>query len=117
LIPLQIRHNHGLPQRGKLPHHVCHARQRVDRLAGVGVAVGREQHGRRDLPEAVQHAAHAEIRRARGPDRAETGRSEHGNDGLGRVGQEAADAVARAYAGAAEGDLAAGDLVAQRAVG
>ena len=41
-----------------------------NRLAVVPVAVDGEQHARLDLSEAVEHALHAEVRRARRPDRA-----------------------------------------------
>ena len=49
----------------------------VDRLAVVEVAVGGEQHLGLDLAEAVEHALHAEIGRARRPDRAEARRRQH----------------------------------------
>ena len=67
-------------------------------LAAVAVAVGGEQHLGLDLAEAVEHAAHAEVGRARGPDRAERRRGEHRDDRLGAVRQDAGDAIAGAHA-------------------
>ena len=64
------------------------------RLAGVVVAVDRDQHLGLDLAEAVDDALHAEIGRAGGPHRAEAGGGEHGDDRLGHVGELRGDAVA-----------------------
>jgi hypothetical protein len=41
--------------------HGLHCRQAIDHLAGVTITVRGEQHLRRDLPEAVDHAACAEV--------------------------------------------------------
>ena len=83
------------------------------RLAAVPVAVGGEQDLGLDLAEAVEHAAHAEVGRARGPDRAERGRREHRDDGLGAVRQDARDPIARAHADAAQPRGERADLRAQ----
>ncbi len=66
-----------------------------NRLAVVPVAIDGEEHARLDLPEAVEHAAHAEIGRARRPHRAEAGAAQHRDDGLGHVGNVGGDTVAR----------------------
>jgi hypothetical protein len=62
------------------------------------IAIGREQHARLDLAEAIDHGACAKVRRARRPDRAQAGGREHGDDGLGNVWQEAGHAIAGFYA-------------------
>ena len=63
-------------------------------LAVVVVAVDREQHARLDLAEAVDHALHAEVRRARGEDRAARRRAQHRDDRLRHVRHVGRDAVA-----------------------
>ena len=80
----------------QLRGHFRHGGEGVERLAGVEIAVGGEEHLGRDLPEAVEHAVHAEVRRAGGPGRAEAGGRQHGDGGLRQVGQEARDPVALA---------------------
>jgi len=57
-----------------------------------------EQHLGRHLAEAIQHALHAEVRRARGEHRAEAGRGEHDDDRFGHVGQQRRHAIARHHA-------------------
>ena len=73
----------------RLAHQfVLQVRDLVDdrkRLAVVPVAVHREEHARLDLPEAIEHTLHAEIRRARRPDRALARRPQHRDDRLGHV--------------------------------
>jgi hypothetical protein len=66
-----------------------------------------------DLAEAVEHAAHAEVGRARGPDGAERGRRQHRDDGLGAVGQDARDPIARAHADPSQPRGERADLRAQ----
>ena len=85
----------------------------LDALAGVAVAVGGEEQLRRDLAEAVEHAAHPEIRRGRGPDRPERDGGEHGGHRLGHVRQEPRHPVARADPGGGERLLQPRDLGAQ----
>ena len=85
----------------------------VDALAVVTVAVGRDQHARGDLAEAVDDAVHAEVRRARGPDGAEARRRQHRNDRLRAVRQESGDPVTRHHAGGRETGRHAGDGSAQ----
>ena len=55
--------------------------------AVVAVAVDRHQHLGLDLGEAVDHAGDAELRGAARPDGADAGRGQHGDHGLGHVGQ------------------------------
>ena len=90
----KVWHHHDALDGGNSLAHGAHPLQQVDRLAGVPVAIHGYQHPRRDLPEPVHHALHAEIGRARGPDGAKRCGAQHGNDGLGKIGQVAGDAVA-----------------------
>ena len=53
---------------GSLRDDLRHLVEDRDRLAVVPVAVDGEEHARLDLAEAVEHALHAEVRRARRPD-------------------------------------------------
>ena len=53
---------------GQLRQAFADAGQRIEALAAIAIAVGGEQQLGRDLAEAVEHALHAEIRRAGGPD-------------------------------------------------
>ena len=69
-----VRHDDGMaqarqsgPDRGQLVD-ACH------RVPPVPVALHGQQHGRLDLGEAVEHRLHAELGRARRPDRAEAAR-------------------------------------------
>ena len=71
---------------------------RVDRLAGVAVAVDRHQHLGLDLPEAVEHALDPEVGRAGRPDGAQARGRQHGDDGLRHVRQVAGHPVADPYA-------------------
>ena len=71
-----------------------HLRATLERLAAVPVAVDAEHQLRRELRESVEDAARAEIRAAARPDRADAGRREHRDDGIGRVRQTADDPVA-----------------------
>ena len=83
------------------------------RLAVVEVAVGREQHLRANLAEAIEHGVDAEVRRARRPHGADAGRRQHRDDGLGTVRDECRDAVAVADAERAQARGDARDLRAQ----
>ncbi len=65
----------------------------MEGLAAVHVAVGREQHLRLNLPEAIQHAVYTEVRRAGSPDGPEARRGKHGDERFGEVGKEAGDPI------------------------
>ena len=69
------------------PRICCISGAAVERLAAVLVAVDAEQHLRRELREAVEHAARAEIRAAARPDGADAGGREHRDHGFGHVRQ------------------------------
>ena len=56
------------------------SRQRVVRLSAVEIAVGRDEHSGLDLPEAIDHALHAEVGRAGRPDRANRRGAERRDD-------------------------------------
>ena len=91
--------NHHHPLHGwQLLEHAADRRERVDGLAVVEIAVGGEEHARRHLAEAVEHAVDAEVGRARRPRRAEARRREHRHDRLRQVRHEAGDPVTRADA-------------------
>ena len=78
-------------------------RQGVVGFAAVGVAVGDKEQPGTDLPETVDAAAHAEVRRGGGHDRADGSRRKRDGDGLGDVGKQEGDPVARFQAGRAHG--------------
>ena len=65
----------------------------VEPLAAVAVAVAGDQHLGLNLPEAIQRALDAEIRRAGGPNRADAGRGEHRHHRLRHVRQPPSDAI------------------------
>src|SRR5688572_27912960 len=82
--------------------HLARLLLRVELLAAVDVAIGAEKDFGLDLPEAVEHALHAEVGRAARPDRAEArGREERGGR-FGYVRQVARDPVALFHAGVGE---------------
>ena len=93
---LRVGHHDHVLDSGKLGQDLAYLRPAVEDLAAVEVAVGGDQHLGRDLAEAVEHAARAEIRRARGPDRAEARRCQRRDDGLRHVRQVARDPVSLA---------------------
>ncbi len=68
------------------------------RLAVVPVAVDGDEHARLDLAEAIEHALHAEVRRAGRPDRAKARRAQHRLHRLGHVGNVGGHPVARGHA-------------------
>ena len=63
-------------------------------LARIAIAVAGDQHFGFCLPETIQHAAHAEVRRAGREHRANARRRQHGNQRLGAIGHEGCHAVA-----------------------
>ena len=74
----EIRNDDDALDGGQLRRRSSATLSRIgQRLAVVPVAVDGEEHARLDLAEAVEHALHAEIRRARRPDGAEARRAEH----------------------------------------
>jgi hypothetical protein len=110
---VQIGDDDRAPQVRQGRDQLTDAEERLARLAGVGIAVRRNEHRGCDLAETVEHALDAEVGRARGPGGAEAGGSEHGDDGLGDVRQETGHAVALLHAGGTECGRATGDGVAQ----
>ena len=92
-------------------------REAIEFLAAVTVRIGGEQHFRRDLAEAVDHALRAEIRRARRPHRAERRRRQHRDDGFGNVRQESRDAITDAHARFAQRMRELADFLVQFGVG
>src|SRR5690348_5131516 len=59
-----IAYDNNLTHAGKLLKHLCYGAERVECLAAIEITIGSNQHRRRDLAEAIQHAADAEVRRA-----------------------------------------------------
>ena len=90
---LTVRSTDRVPDGRHLCEQLAHTGQKIDRLAAVNVTVRGEQHHRLDLAEAIEHPLHAEIRRARGPDRADAGGREHGDHGGRHVRQVAGDTI------------------------
>jgi hypothetical protein len=85
--PLQAR---------QLRREGAYARERINDLAVVVVAVRTEQHLRLDLAETVEHPLYPEIGGAGRPDRPQGRARQHGHDGLGHVRHETGDPVALA---------------------
>ncbi len=90
---LRVRHHDHFLDRRQRGDDLGEARHDVDRLAVVEIAVGAEEYAWLDLAEAVEHALHAEIRRARRPDRADARRRKHRDYGARDVGHVGRDAV------------------------
>jgi len=112
-----VGHHDELLDARNLLEHAAHLRQAVEALAAVAVRIGREQHFRLDLAEAVDHAVDTEIRRAGRPRGAERRRGEHSDHGFRHVRHEAGDAVAVADAGLPERVREAADFGMQLGVG
>jgi hypothetical protein len=110
---VEVGHRHRGGQPGQPVPDGGHLLAPVDRLGAVAVAVDRQQHLRVDLAEAVEDAAGAELRRARGPYRPEAGGGQKGHQRLGDVGQVGHDPVAPPDAEAGQAGPAPGDLTAQ----
>ena len=98
----EIVDDDDVPRRRKLVDDRLQLVQKPDRLAVVPIAVDRHEHLGLDLPEAVEHAALAEVGRAGRPDRADRGRRQHQRDRVRTVRQHGGDAVADADAGRAQ---------------
>ena len=112
-LPLGVGDHHHTLDRGELREHLRHRRERIELLARVEIAVGGEEHARCDLPEAVEHAAHAEVRRAGRPDGADRRRGEHRDSRLRQVRHEARDAITRRHARGAQAPCNPRHLAAQ----
>ena len=93
LVPARRDHHRVLERRDRR-RDLANALAAVEVLAAVAVAVGREQHLRLDLGEAVDHGRGAELRRAARPDRADARRGQQRDDRLRRVRQVGHHAVA-----------------------
>ncbi len=72
-------------------------RPAIDGLAAVVIAVDAEHELRRQLAKPVHDAARPEIRTTAGPNGADAHRRQHGDDGLGRVGQIGGDSIAAVH--------------------
>ena len=82
-------------------------------LAIVHGAVVGEEHLGGNLAEAIEHGGDAIVGADPGPDGADRGRAEHGNESLDMVGDVAGNDVVRAQAGGTEGIGAAADCLAE----
>src|SRR5581483_2909081 len=89
----------------------------LDELVAPAVAADGEQQLRLELAEAVDDAAHAELRRAGRPDRADAGGGQEGDERLGNVREVRDDAVAGLDADPEEARARPGDLLPQVAEG
>ena len=89
-------HQHHRRRAGQGFHHLAEHPGAGELLAAVPVTVAGDEHLRLDLGEPVDHAARAEIRRARGPDRAQARRGEQADDRLRHVRQQRRHPVATA---------------------
>ena len=96
--PVQVRHEHGVPQRRQRRAHLGEQRAAVVVLAAVAVAVGRDQHLGRDLAKAVEHRHRAHVRRTHRPHRADARAREEGDHGLRNVRQDRDQPVAGHHA-------------------
>ncbi len=94
----EIGHDHDLAGRRQLAGDRLQLVGDFDLLAVVPVAVDGHEYLGLDLPEAVEHAALAEVGRARREDGAERGDRQHQRDGFRQVGQHGGDAVALSHA-------------------
>ena len=104
-------------QAGDLSAELLDGGADVEAAAVVVVAVDRDQHGRLDLGEPVEHGAHAEVGRAGGPGSAEAGRGEEGDERVRGVADQRGDPVAGGDAQRRERGARGGDPGAQFAVG
>ncbi len=89
----QVREHERALERRQLPLQLRHRLAAVEVLAAVAVAVDGEEHLGLDLGEAVDDAAHAELRRAARPRRADARAAEEGGDRLGDVREVGGDAI------------------------
>ena len=92
---LRVANDDDLAQAGDVVRHLCRFAARVERLALVGVAVGRDHDDGLQLAQSVQRGGGPQVGGARGPGRAQAGGRQHRNDGLGDVGHVANDAIPR----------------------
>jgi len=83
----------GVTLTGNLLADLFDALRRIPPPAAVAITICGEQNHRLDLAKAIHRALYAEIRRARRPDRPETGRRQHRDDSLGHIGQIPGDPV------------------------
>ena len=96
-------------RRAQLLHHV----QPINVAPRPGDAVAGDQHLGLDLFEAIQHGVRAHVGRAHAPHRADAGRGQKGDHGLGNVGQVGRHAVARLHALCLQVQRERGDLALQ----
>ena len=106
----------GLQARQARPD-LGHVVAAIHELLAVAVARDCEEHLRLELPEPMQDAPSTELRRARRPDRPETGSREEGDERLRDVRQVGDDPVARPDAEALESGSRACHLRPQVAEG
>ncbi|MNH99526.1 hypothetical protein D3C73_523010 [compost metagenome] len=105
--------HHRLLYAVDLAHYAGDLGLNVDGLAPIAIAIHREQHPGAGLAEALHHAGLTKVGAGGGPDSAEAGGGQHGDDGLRDVGQVGGHHVATAYALAAQPLSQPGDLICQ----
>ena len=94
VVAVEVRDVHDVAQRRQGGDDLVDLLGPVDVLGAVAVAVDGDEHDRLDLGEAVDHRAHAELRRAARPHRADRRRGEEGDQRLGDVRGVGDDTVA-----------------------
>src|SRR5262245_8147658 len=92
-VRLQIRHDDNLFYRGQPAGEIDQPRTKAMSLAGVLIAVGRDEQARTDLTKTIDDALDAEVRRARRPDGADRRGAEGRDDRFRDVRQVAGDAI------------------------
>ena len=113
VLPADVRDVHDGLDAWKLAAHLRDLLAPVDLLVAVPVAGDGEDDLRLELPEAVEHAAHAELGRARRPDRAEARAREEADQRLGDVREVGDYSVAAADAQALQAGAGARDLLTE----
>jgi hypothetical protein len=104
---------HDVAHGGQSSPDLGHLLAAVDVLVAVAVPGHGQEHGRLDLPEAVDDATGAELRSAAGPHRAEAGRGQKRYERLRDVGEIRHDPVAAADTEPAQSRTSSSHLVAQ----
>ncbi len=112
----EVGHHDYTLDLGQALANLADALQAVDLLPGIAISVRGDEDARTDLAEPVEDAAGTEVRGAGGPDRPDTGRAEHRDDGFGQIREEARDPIAGLYSIRTERRANRGDRRVQLAI-
>src|SRR5918992_1927951 len=110
---LDVRDDHDSFDGRQLLERSGNLRPDVMSLAAVEISVGGDENARFDLPEPVEHALYAEVRRARRPDGADCRGTERRHHRFGQVRKVAGDTIAAPDARGAKRGRESADLGAQ----